>query len=150
MGRVKQMLLIGFCLLWVFGFLLVAPSPLYRFLFSQANDIDLNSPIQLFESLDWSHPYYYEHIGRAFRELSQQAEADEILVYFERSDPFNTNGYIRYFREYQIAWAYPRVTTRIPSLDNIEAGQTIMVSAEHPPPQFTCISHEENLHLCQS
>lgn len=150
MHRVKRGILIGFGLFWLIGFLLVAPSPLYRLLFTQANDTQLASPVQLFEGMDWTHPYFYQSIGRAYRILVQQTDDDAILMYFDPESPLNTDAYIRYFNEYQILWAYPKQVEIINSLDNLPPDTTVMISTNDSPPLANCLSGQENLYLCQS
>jgi len=148
MRHLKQLILGGFLLLWLGGFLLIAPSPLYRLLYMQSNQIPLDVPYQLFETTDWSHPYYYGNLGRAFRNLSQQATTDTIYLYIDPESPLNTSAYRRYFNEYDMIWAYPYIIERTSDLDIIPDGAIVIISSTVAP-EFECIAGEENLYLCQ-
>jgi len=152
MHRIKRGVLIGFVLFWVLGFLLVAPSPVYRALFINANDdITLDHPVQLFEGIDWAHPYYYQHIGQAFRDLIQQVDLDMVYVFFDFESPHNTTQYIRYFREYQQTWAYPTRVVVIERLTDLDPQDVVIISSMNIPPEtlFDCIVGEAHLYLCQ-
>ncbi|GEM_PF-2120881 len=150
MQYTKRGMLTGFVALWLIGFVIAAPAPLYRLLFAQVNDVALDSPVAIFESADWSHPYYYQDIGRMFRRLSRQAVTDTIAVYFDPTSELNTDRYIRYFRENMIAWAYPNMIIRAGTLDEIPLGISIIVSTIETPPFDNCSIQEATLYLCQS
>lgn len=148
MKALKRWALVGFILLWMAGFLLIAPSPLYRLLFLQANQKSFDTAYQLFETVDWTHPHNYGDVARAFRELSQQATTDTIYLYFDLESPIHTGAYRRYFNEYDFVWAYPHVIERTNTLDTVPQGATVIISSTIVP-DFDCLAGEENLYLCQ-
>jgi hypothetical protein len=148
MRYLKRLVLAGFVLLWLAGFLLIAPSPLYRLLFLQANQQPLDTPYQLFEGLDWAQPQYYADLGRAFRALSQQATTETIYLYLDPESNIHTAAYRRYFSEYAMVWAYPHVIEQVGTLANVPDGATVMISSTSVP-NFECQIGEENLFLCQ-
>lgn len=148
MKYLKRLILVGFVLSWLAGFLLIAPSPLYRLLYLQANQLPFDTPHQLFEGLDWAHPTYYAELGRAFRTLSQQASTDTIYLYVDRDPQIHTEAYRRYFKEYARVWAYPHVVEQISTLADVPKGATLIISSMMPP-DFDCQVGEENLFLCQ-
>lgn len=147
MRHLKRLTLIGFVLLWLAGFLLIAPSPLYRLLYLQSKQQSF-TPHQLFEGLDWAHPAYYADLGHAFRTLSQQANTETIYLYLDRESQIHTGAYQRYFFEYAIVWAYPHAIEQIDDLDNVPDGATVIISSTSSP-EFDCQVGEEHLFLCQ-
>jgi len=148
MNSLKRLILVGFILLWLAGFLLIAPSPIYRLFFVQANGKPLDTPYQLFETVDWTHPYYYGDLGRAFRTLSGQSTTNIIYLYLDLESPSYMDTYQRYFDEYAFVWAYPRTIEQIRSLDTVPQGATVIISSAIVP-DFECLAGEENLYLCQ-
>lgn len=148
MRHLKQLILGGFLLLWLAGFLLIAPSPVYRLLYLQSNQLSLDVPYQLFETVDWTHPHYYGNLARAFRTLTQQATTEVIYRYLDPESSLNTSAYHRYFNEYDMIWAYPHIIERTSDLDTIPDGAMVIISSTIPP-EFECIVGEENLYLCQ-
>lgn len=150
MHRFRRSLLIGFGVFWLIGFVLVAPAPLFRFLWIQSNNRSIESPVQLFEGMDWTHPYKYQSIGRAYRTLAQQTDSDVIIMYFDAESPLNTDAYMRYFNEYQIIWAYPKRVVIASSLDDIPLDATVIISTTNPAILSDCLSGQEHLYLCRS
>lgn len=151
MHRIKRGVFIGFLIFWLLGFVLVAPSPLYRLLFVQANNLPLDAPVRLFEGIDWTHPYYYQDIGRAYRNLIRQVDIEMVYMYFDSESLHNTSTYIRYFREYQLTWAYPTRIKIIKQLTDLHPGDYVMISTMNTPSDMLldCISGEAYLHLCR-
>ena len=148
MKDLKRLVLVGFILLWLAGFLLIAPSPLYRLLFLQANQKPLESPYLLFETVTWTHPHYYSDLAQAFRKLSQQTTTETIYLYVDLEFPTDSEAYRRYFSEYDFVWAYPHVIETLENLDTVPQGAIVIISTRVKP-EFDCIAGEENLYLCQ-
>lgn len=149
MQSIKRWVLVGFSVLWLIGFVIVAPSPLYRWLFTQANDIQLQSPHQLFEGADWTQPHNYAHLARSVRSFAQQSTDTTLYLYFDPDSDLNTSDYRRYFGEYADFWAYPKTVVPISNLDDLAPDTSVIISSEDAP-NFTCNLHEATLYLCQS
>ena len=149
MKRIKRWVLVGFVLLWLGGVLLTAPAPLYRWLYLQANQLPLDTPHQLFEGLNWTHPHYYADLGRAFRALSQEASTNAIYLYIDLESDINTDAYRRYFSEYADVWAYPIPVNLVGNLANVPSDATVIISSSIAP-ELDCRPGVEHLFLCQS